>query len=159
MSVDTLFVGLGSDHGDDSVGWLVADELTARGAAGMDVRYAKGPLDLLDWLEGIRCLAVCDACRGAGPAGSWHRWTWPQPGIPFVRPSGTHSLGLADALHLASRLAILPKQVLLWGIEVAGVHPGDGPTDGVSASVAPVVSDILSVLVRHPAVRSFAERS
>src|SRR5688572_26163325 len=54
MTVDTLVVGIGSDHGDDRVGWLVADALQTRAPADVSVRHAKTPLDLLDWLDEIR---------------------------------------------------------------------------------------------------------
>jgi hydrogenase maturation protease len=146
MPVDTLFVGIGSDHGDDRVGWLVTDELKRRETRRVILRHAKAPLDLLDWLEGIRCLAVCDACVGSGPIGSWCRWKWPHHDIPFVSATGSHGLGLQDALQLAARLEILPRDVQLWGIEIAGDQPSDQLTPEVAASIDPVASDVMSVL-------------
>ena len=152
MSVDTLFIGIGSSHGDDRIGWLVADELQSIASADLIVRHAKSPLDLLDWLGEIRCLAICDACRGMGPVGSWHRSTWPIRDVPVVRPAGSHSLGLVDTLQLASRLDLLPEEVLLWSVEIAGDRPVAQITTEVAAAISPVANDVASVLrLRQPA--------
>ncbi len=84
----TLFVGLGSPHGDDQIGWLIADRLAAeRGLPGtVAVRKAAIPLDLLDWLEGVDCLHVCDALQGPTTFGEVQRWEWADASLS---PEGT----------------------------------------------------------------------
>ena len=45
----TLVVGVGSHHGDDQAGWLVADLLAASASEDVAVRKAKTPAEILDW--------------------------------------------------------------------------------------------------------------
>lgn len=152
MAVDTLFVGVGSDHGDDRVGWLVAEDLKSRFRGGVLIRQAKAPLDLLDWMDGVRCLAICDACRGIGPVGTWMRCEWPVVEAPFVRAASSHALGLIDTLRLACQLGYLPQEVLLWGVEIASDQPGDPLTVEVAAAISAIVGDVASFLQLRPMV-------
>ncbi len=73
-----LFVGIGSPHGDDQAGWLLADLLRGQfaSAGGILVRQAVVPADILDWLNGVEHLHVCDACTTGSPAATLHRWEW-----------------------------------------------------------------------------------
>ena len=99
-----LVVGLGSAHGDDQAGWLVAEQLlkkvsvlkkvsgTFEASEGqveslmressrhlfqhVDVRRAMIPLDVLDWLEGVSILHLCDACETTDSHEKLMRFTW-----------------------------------------------------------------------------------
>ncbi len=93
-----LVAGLGSAHGDDQAGWLVAEQVLknvsgtleaseAQDENGMSessrhlfqhvvVRRAIIPLDVLDWLEGVSILHVCDAFEATQSHGKLHRFTW-----------------------------------------------------------------------------------
>ena len=51
MIDDTLIVGVGSSHGDDQFGWLVAEQLAARAILRIVVRRRLSPADISDWLE------------------------------------------------------------------------------------------------------------
>lgn len=146
MACGTLFVGLGSDHGDDRAGWIVADLLRERRPEGLVVRRALSSLDLLDWLDGVERLALCDACRGAGPIGSWHCWTWPCADRFVERASGSHDLGLAGTLQLASRLGRLPSEVRLWGIEIGNAAPGRAMSPEVLRAASEVANALAAVV-------------
>jgi hydrogenase maturation protease len=141
-----LFTGLGSAHGDDRAGWLVADMLAARQAPGWLVRRAAAPLDILDWLDGIDRLAICDACVGTGHPGKWRRWPWPVAGLPSLRTRSTHDLGLAAALQLGARLGRLPPEVLLWVVEIGQADPFQPVSREVQAAVEAVVDDVMQAL-------------
>jgi len=130
-TVRTLIVGLGSPHGDDQAGWLVADQLVAhqhaahQHAAVLDpgdvaVRKAATPVDLIGWLDGIDHLLVCDACRGLGRVGAVRSWTWPASELEGANWSGTHDFALPAALQLAQRIGQLPPRVEIWSVE--GAH-------------------------------------
>lgn len=119
-----LFVGLGSPHGDDQVGWRVAESLRVQGQ--IDVRQAAIPADLLHWLDHIEALYLCDACRGRGTIGSLHRWAYRRgesgrvellAAVARLRSTGSHNLGLGQVLDLAERLGILPEVIVLWAVE------------------------------------------
>lgn len=148
-----LMVGLGSPHGDDQLGWLVAAQLQQRlrESAGttvdvVEVRRAAVPLDLLDWLEQVRQLHVCDACqRTDGTLDRVpprepvvHRLPWshgvadqPQPTalsttvLSRLRCQGTHDFGLVQTLQLAERVGRLPSQVTVWAVEGQAFAPGE----------------------------------
>ncbi len=121
----TLVVGIGSHHGDDQAGWLVADALSDRACPSCEVRKVASPIEILDWLEGLERLILCDACRGLGEVGETYHTVWPTTQITAVNWSGTHDLGLPTVLELAERLGNLPPEVHIWGIEAsadAGLH-------------------------------------
>jgi hydrogenase maturation protease len=154
MPVNTLFVGIGSPHGDDQIGWHMADELAARlkGSqtallAELTIRKAASPADILDWLEGIERLVLCDACRSGGPPGSAYRWTWPDQAIEQADSSGSHDLDLASVLTLAQRLHSLPPIVVVWGIEAEKLDsPDDLSASGLSTAVAARLVEIINTI-------------
>ena len=118
MNIPTLVVGVGSDHGDDQIGWTVARSLLQRLRQDCEIRLARSPSDLLGWLEGRERLVLCDACRGKGPPGTVYRWPWPCSGFSEVGWSGTHDLALTAVLALAEQFGWLPRTVVIWGIDV-----------------------------------------
>jgi hydrogenase maturation protease len=118
-AVRTLLIGIGSPTGDDRLGWRMAQCVAAAEVDGLQVRQAATPLDLLDWLEGVDRLVLCDACLGAGPVGSVHRWQWPEFPTTAVRWVGSHDGNLLAVCQLADSLGWLPSDTTLWGVEVA----------------------------------------
>ena len=121
----TLLVGVGSPHGDDQIGWEVVKRIQGTHHKDITVHLARTPSDLLDWLECVERLVVCDACRGAGKVGSVHHWTWPTNQLETLRWSGTHDVSLPAVLALAEQLGKLPTSVIVWAIEVGTAQPGD----------------------------------
>ncbi|MGE5193565.1 MAG: hydrogenase maturation protease, partial [Deltaproteobacteria bacterium] len=141
--------GIGSPHGDDRAGWIVGDEFakyTARmqtaDVAEVEVCKVATPLDLLDRLEGIERLIVCDAVCGAGAPGTLHRWQWPDPRIAQVRPAGSHDFGLAAALELAASLGRLPAEVIVWGIEGGQAVPAGNLAAAVGNALPELIERI-----------------
>jgi len=116
----TLFAGIGSPHGDDRIGWLVADALREFARTDIEIREAATPSDLLDWLEGIDRLIVCDACTSAPSTTSTdhalHRWEWPTQEVATLRSANSHAFGLPQVLQLAERLGTLPPVVIVFGV-------------------------------------------
>ena len=142
----TLFVGLGSPHGDDQVGWRVAEELRRR-QPDRTVRIASTPAELLDWLDGLDRLELCDAVRGESP-GRLHRWDWPTPQLGRLRSSGTHSFGVSAVLELAQRLGRLPAAVRIWGIEARQFEPTQTISGQLDAGL-PVIVDQIEYTRQH----------
>jgi hydrogenase maturation protease len=138
--MQTLVVGIGSPHGDDQAGWLVAVKLAARQTA-ITVRRAQVPVDLLDWLDGVERLIVCDACEPAGQPGSIRHWIWPAELTP-LRAVSSHGLDIASVLSLAETLGKLPSQVHVWGIEAAHCEPGDEVSPVVMCAVERIATAI-----------------
>jgi hydrogenase maturation protease len=75
QSQRVLIAGLGSPHGDDQAGWLVVEKLAIECQDDPDimVRRASIPLDLLDWMEGVDVLHICDACEATESQVKLHR--------------------------------------------------------------------------------------
>ncbi|MFN0051300.1 MAG: hydrogenase maturation protease [Planctomycetales bacterium] len=149
MPARTLFVGLGSPQGDDLAGWQVADGVSKECAdtRELSVRRAALPLDLLDWLEGIERLALCDACQGGGSPGHWQSWTWPNLPVERLRVRGSHDFGVAAVLDLAARLGRLPAEVQVWGIELSDASYASDPSPAVARAVTQVIADVCRVLL------------
>jgi hydrogenase maturation protease len=93
---------------------------------------------LLDWLDGIDTLIICDALVCDWPPGTWRSWTWPAPQIEVAHFSGSHDLSLPAVLALADRLSRLPARVEIWAVSI---DPAQSP-DGVSAAIAAAVPQI-----------------
>ena len=111
---------------------------------GTEVRIAKSPLDLLNWLDEcgnnpFDCLLICDACRGLKDTGSVRHWTWPTDELHHCRFSGTHDFGLAATLTLADQLGRLPPVVAIWGIPIDG-----RPADSQSSQPLPEIPGSLA---------------
>ncbi len=137
----TLIVGIGSHHGDDRFGWLVAEQLTSElvqhdpvGRA--EVRLARSPSDLLDWLEGIERLIVCDACHDVMAIGQLWRWNWPSEQLEQTDFSGTHDLQLPAVLRLAYALKCLPSNVVVWSAIGKRFEPNQSPAAEIVAAAA-----------------------
>ncbi len=149
----TLIVGIGSAHGDDQIGWLVADRLAASVACDhIEVRHAKSPVDLLDWLVDVDRLVICDACRGLGSAGGMRRWTWPSEELAAIGLSGTHGLSVPAVLKLANSLGRLPEDIVVWAIEAAATCPSNKLSTEVSHALPELVRLIASE-VSEPALQ------
>ncbi|MGD9722937.1 MAG: hydrogenase maturation protease [Pirellulales bacterium] len=145
MTGDALVVGIGSPHGDDQVGWLVARNVAQRLDGGVTVRCARAPAELLDWLHGVDRLFLCDALQSEAPPGSVRQWNWPAAEIANVRFAGSHDLPLAAALQLGESLGMLPRVVRIWGVSIAAAQP----LTNISADAAAVVSVVADQICRH----------
>ena len=135
-----LVVGIGSAHGDDQAGWRVVQQLQNRiDDHSLSVQLAKSPVDLLDWLDGIRHLIICDASRGLGEPGTIHSFRWPSQDFD-IETSGTHNLNLTAVLQLATELGRLP--------EVVELHLIEGQTSAANSEVCPAVGIATEKLVQ-----------
>ena len=141
----TLVCGLGSSHGDDQLGWRVAERLAPAAGSAASIRAAGSPADLLDWLDGIDRLIVCDACQNLGSPGALHRWRWPDVPGELLRRLGVHDLGLADVLALADQLRRLPAETIIFGVEIEACLPGTP----CSASAAEAADRLAETIARE----------
>lgn len=144
MTARTLIVGLGSPHGDDAAGWRVVEELQSAASPSIEIRPASDPTDVLLWISGVSQLHICDACQTGDEPGAIHSWQWPE-GIPVSSRSdlSSHGLKLPEVLQLADRLGMLPARVMIWGIEIESVRPGQGlsrPVSQAATSLAGLIA-------------------
>ena len=140
----TLVVGVGSPHGDDQAGWRTATLLKEHlDHDDLRVHHASSPIQILDWLDGVECLIVCDACRGIGQAGELRRFEWPSDQITTPVWSGSHDFSLTASLQLAQRLGRLPQQVIIWAIEATIGQSLEDLSQPVAAAVPVLVDQIV----------------
>jgi hydrogenase maturation protease len=142
----TLLVGIGSRHGDDSVGWRIARHVAAAMDERLVVRCARSPAELLDWLEGVDALHLCDGFVHGKTVGAIRCWDWPTPEIEQVVFRGSHDLSLPSALALAQQLGLLPRRVRIWGVAIAGARGSQADSAAVSAAVGEIAYRICGVL-------------
>lgn len=160
LETSALFVGMGSPHGDDQIGWLVADRLREQvpPLTGVLIRRAIVPIDLVDWLDGFGHLYVCDACKTGAPLGELRRWDWPFArhvgtddlwafdDFGVLRSTGTHDCGLGQVLCVARKLNWLPSRVTVWGIEAAEFEPNSPLSEQLRNAIPRIVDTILQEL-------------
>lgn len=147
MSPPTLIVGIGSPHGDDQAGWQVAERLASQlDQAEADVRAVASPIQLLDWLDDVRRLIVCDACQGLGRVGEVRRWHWPAAELQEASWSGTHDFALPAVLQLAKRLQRLPLNVAIWSVEGRAKEALGALSSEVATALPQIVQGITNEL-------------
>ncbi len=152
-----LFAGLGSPHGDDQIGWLVADQLAKSEnlPRHVSIRKAAIPLDLLDWLEGVEILGICDAAETSTETGKLERWEWnanlPRardttpsntllPMFKRLRNPGSHDFGIAEVFDLAERLNRLPARIVVWTISASQFGTSE-ILSGELQQIVPIVTE------------------
>lgn len=163
----TLLVGIGSGHGDDSIGWRVAQAILARWPGRFRVTIPSTPIGLIDQLDGVERLFVCDAfvreddvddsqsesageCEttDVGRCGLVRRWRWPDAAIDQTSFSGTHDLSLVAVLRLAESIRRLPAEVHIIGIGiVVGSEACDLEERRMDAGLSPKLAAVFDRVV------------
>lgn len=115
----TLVIGVGSPIGDDRLGWLATELIRQRELPGVATRLVAAPVELTHVSGTWDCWVVIDACIGGDPVQSIQCFDWPDDRMAAARFSGTHDLGLVDALRLAESLHALPRRVRIVAGAVA----------------------------------------
>ncbi len=160
QTAGTLLVGLGSAHGDDQVGWYVIDRLAGwiEHRPEIVARRAVIPLDLLDWLDDVHTLHICDACSSSGDGDTLHCLLWTsgrlidqsgaEQSFEVIPRSGggSHDFSLCDVLRLAETTRRLPATVYVWTIEGSNFEPGREMTTSTRMTAQHVERAILQHL-------------
>lgn len=153
MSGPLLVIGVGNrDRGDDAVGPVVCDLLTATGHAGIETLVFEGSVvDLpIRWSADDRVVIV-DAAAPAGRPGRIgevdalaHR---------LVAPStvSTHSVDVGAAVELARAMGRLPAALTIIGIEGASFEFGDDLGPEVRGAADQVVEWLVELVSRRAA--------
>ena len=140
-----VIIGVGNPwRGDDGAGWVAADLAAARLGPGAAVVHSDGePARLIDAWEDADLVIVVDAVRSGGGSGRVHRLD--AAGVvarPASRPTGSHALGVVDAVRLGAAVGRLPRRLVVFGIEVADTGPGRGLTPDVARAAQTVAHSI-----------------
>jgi hydrogenase maturation protease len=136
-------IGLGSPHGDDQIGWLVARAIQEANIEA-DVSLLSAPVDLLNLCARESRLIVIDACRGEGRIGTTRRWKWPTDQFQPYKASNTHAIALPEVLKMAAPLGTLPEDVVIWGIEGRSFGPGNDLCTELAVAIQSIAMQILT---------------
>jgi hydrogenase maturation protease len=140
-----VLVGVGNPwRRDDGVGWTVADLAGTRLGSGAAIVHSDGePARLIDdWADADLAIVV-DAVRNGGAPGQIYRLdAGAVVAAPASRPTGSHALGVADAVRLGAAVGLLPRRLVVFGIEVADTGPGLGLSGDVARAAQTVADSI-----------------
>ena len=142
-----LLIGVGNPgRGDDGAGRVVVQRLAARNDCAFKLLEATGEATaLMSAWTGSDDVVLVDACRGAGPAGSIHRFSPDDvERVARLQHASTHSLGVAAAIGLARALGTLPGRLVIYAIEAR--HSCDGA--GLSPEVDRAVDEVVALVMQ-----------
>ncbi len=142
----TLLVGIGSPHGDDRLGWVIAGRVAALAHGSFSVRCAQAPAQLLDWLDGIEQLEICDTVASSADVGTLYCWQWPAREIEQAAFYSSHDLSLPSVLAIAETLGRLPPRVRIWGVSIAQGGSRESLSPQAAAAVPNAVDHICRAL-------------
>ncbi|MGE3315189.1 MAG: hydrogenase maturation protease [Planctomycetaceae bacterium] len=145
MNDSVLIAGIGSAHGDDQIGWIVARSIQERRGTMANVRILCSPLEILHRTESYSRLILIDGFLGHGNVGSLRRWVWPTEQIVSTQRGGTHSISVPDVLRMGSQLRLLPRDITIWGIEGRSFDPGDPVSPRLIDAAPQIAEHILAV--------------
>ncbi len=114
--LNAIVVGIGSEHGDDRVGWMVTDRLQKRCPERVEFRKVTTPIDLIEVLDEADEIHVVDAATDMKTAVLRLRYAVGEHRelIAELPPAGTHGFGLDRALRLAESLDRRTDHVHVW---------------------------------------------
>ena len=127
-------VGVGSPHGDDAVGWRLAERLQVRADRPAEV-IAVTADRLLDHLHPDYDFVLIDACVAEASPGTIARCVWPDPRMAADRHNSTHGFGVPESLRMAEALGRLAGRVVVFAVVIAKAAPNDSLTAAVAAAL------------------------
>ena len=140
-TLKSCVVGVGSPHGNDAVGWRVADELRASVSESVEVFQVREPTQLLSLPGNYTRVWIVDACRSSQPPGTISHIAWPNDQIGRNWALSGHGVNLAEVLELGTTLGRLPDETILYTVDI-----GDAPS-AADREFCPEVNAAVKVLV------------
>jgi hydrogenase maturation protease len=148
MTRPAIVIGIGNpDRGDDAVGVLVARQVAAERLDVLALEF-DDPSEALDAWDGDDTVIVADAIISGSRPGDLHVVDAIQQRLPAGHWSagGTHALGLAAVVELARSLDLLPRQLVVVGVEAAQLDHGAPLSEAVKAAIPSATEAILRVI-------------
>ncbi len=143
-------LGIGSPFGDDQVGWKVVDSLqTSYCDPRITIKKLDRPhLRLLDEIGDAEIVYIIDAMKSGGLPGEIRRLTLDDINTVNLQIS-THDFGVIQSLQLAAALNQLPKQVILFGIEIGEISQNDTLSEGIHHAISKTATKLIDELQRQ----------
>lgn len=152
-------IGIGNEwRGDDAVGLLAARRL--QGVLGNRAEVVEAGVagaELLELMKGAGAVVLIDAVRSRQAPGTIHRLDASAgPIAPELFPRSTHAVGVAEALELARALGVLPKRVVVYGIEAGDTEVGHPLSPQVSHALNEVIELVRRETEASPCTNSIS---
>jgi hydrogenase maturation protease len=148
MTKPAIVIGLGNpDRGDDAVGVRVAREVAAERSDVLALEF-DDPSEALDAWGPEDTVIVTDAISTGGAPGDIHVVDVVAQKLPAGNWSagGTHALGLAAVVELARTLALMPRKLVVIGVEAGQFEYGAPLSDAVLAAVPAAADAVFTVI-------------
>jgi len=147
MQSTILILGLGNPlRGDDGVGCRVVEELAQRELP-PGVQVLDGGtvgMGLLGLMEGWKRVVIVDAAEIGREPGEFVCFTPVQARLARTADNfSLHHAGLAEVLALASALDLALPEIVIFGVQPAGVGWGEGLSPAVETALPALTGAIL----------------
>jgi hydrogenase maturation protease len=142
MTRPAIVIGIGNpDRGDDAVGVQVARQVAAERLDVLTLEF-DDPSEALDAWAPEDTVVVADAISTGGFPGDIHVIDVVEHSLPAGNWSagGSHALGLAVVVELARALGLLPRRLVVVGVEAGQFGHGVPMSEAVAAAV-PAATD------------------
>lgn len=144
MSSPVRILAVGSPAGDDRAGWHVADLLRRQGIKSIET--IQNVDDLLGHLSPDQRVILIDACCSGAAIGSTFRLQWPDPQIADRGGVSSHGIDIPYVLKLAEALGRLPRETILYAIEIDSSEPQAAMSPAVIAAAEETAARIIEEL-------------
>ncbi len=146
-------VGSGSDWGDDALAWEVIAQLRLQVGERPDLELfaVHGIEQILGLLDARGTLIIIDAVLSGAPAGTIHRFDWPDRRLRPRRGGSTHGLDAGTVLDLAAALGVLPARVVVFGLEAQCGEAPRAECSQLSGPVRAAVPELVRRIAREVA--------
>ena len=157
MTRPPIVIGIGNpNRGDDAVGVRVARQVAAEH---LDILTLEldDPSEALDAWDPEDTVIVADAITSGGAPGDIHVVDVIEHRLPEGSWSamGTHAFGLAAIVELARSLDLMPRRLVVVGVEAAQFTHGAPLSEAVLAAL-PAATDAVLTAINAPRERTDA---
>lgn len=146
-----IVIGIGSDHGDDRVGWIVSDAVEKLCDGAIKCLKVKTPIDLIEWLDAADQVHLVDATAGVESEVRRLRYGCEEQRklIAKLPPNGTHGFGVHRALELAESLDRRTDHVHLWLVSGSSFRPFTSLSQSACSAIDKCVQLLVDELRIH----------
>ena len=145
----TLIIGVGNEfRGDDAVGLVMARRLKEIVPDTIEIIEHSGEgASLMQAWEGADRVYLIDAVNSGAEAGTIHRLDGANQPVPteFFHYS-THAFSVAEAVEVARKLDLLPRTLIIYGVEGAVFDHGAPLSPEVSRAADAIFKQFLQEL-------------
>jgi hydrogenase maturation protease len=146
MSGVTKVIGIGSHHGDDQAGWIVAQRLLRHKDLPAEVVLLRDPAGVLEHVSGCDRLILIDACMSGDAPGTIKRLEWPDSRLQSNWGTSTHGISACEAMQLLEQLHRRPRSVIFFGVEAESFSPAASSEETSILGLAELEAAVLAEL-------------